>query len=149
MVSFIHAHLTTRRPVQKALLRSISSTTRTFQSSQQVPKAYRTLGLRREDKSRWERRVALTPEAVERLIRQTGTRVYVQPSTKRIFTDEAYKKAGATVTEDLSAADVILGIKEVPEASLIPGKTYLFFSHTHKGNKKNMPMLKSILDKAR
>ncbi|KAF7721008.1 hypothetical protein EC973_005558 [Apophysomyces ossiformis] len=133
--------------MQKALLRSISSTTRALQANQAPVKAYRTIGLRREDKSRWERRVALTPDAVERLIQQTGTRVYVQPSTKRIFSDESYKKAGAIVTEDLSAADVILGIKEVPEASLIPGKTYLFFSHTHKGNQKNMPMLKSILDK--
>lgn len=52
----------------------------------------RTLGLRREDKSRWERRTALTPAAVQRLIHETGTDVYVQPSTKRIYSDADYKK---------------------------------------------------------
>lgn len=51
------------------------------------------------------------------------------------------------MTEDLSKANIILGIKEVPEEALIKDKTYIFFSHTHKGNKKNMPMLQSILDK--
>jgi alpha-aminoadipic semialdehyde synthase len=58
-----------------------------------------------------------------------------------------YTKAGAIITEDISKADIILGIKEVPEASLLKDKTYLFFSHTHKGNEKNMPMLQSVLDK--
>ncbi|KAI8329962.1 Saccharopine dehydrogenase-domain-containing protein [Chlamydoabsidia padenii] len=108
---------------------------------------YRTLGIRREDKSRWERRTALTPSAVQRLIHETGTDVYVQPSTKRIYSDADYKKAGAIVTEDISRADIILGIKEVPTDALIKDKSYLFFSHTHKGNASNMPMLQSILDK--
>jgi alpha-aminoadipic semialdehyde synthase len=53
------------------------------------------------------------------------------------------------LTEDLSKADIILGIKEVPEASLLNDKTYIFFSHTHKGNEKNMPMLQNILDKVK
>ncbi|CAO3601197.1 unnamed protein product [Absidia cylindrospora] len=108
---------------------------------------YRTLGLRREDKSRWERRTALTPAAVQQLVHETGTNVYVQPSTKRIYSDADYKKAGAIVTEDLSKADIILGIKEVPSESLLNDKSYVFFSHTHKGNASNMPMLQSILDK--
>ncbi|OAD69755.1 hypothetical protein PHYBLDRAFT_116084 [Phycomyces blakesleeanus NRRL 1555(-)] len=107
----------------------------------------RSVGLRREDKSRWERRAALTPATVEQLICDTGSRIYVQPSTKRIFSDEAYRKAGATITEDISEADIILGIKEVPEEALIANKTYLFFSHSHKGNQKNMSMLKNILEK--
>ncbi|KAI8972025.1 Saccharopine dehydrogenase-domain-containing protein [Mycotypha africana] len=106
-----------------------------------------SIGIRREDKSRWERRAALTPSSVKRLIEETGAQVYVQPSTKRIFSIESYEKAGAIISEDISKADIILGIKEVPEAALIDGKTYLFFSHTHKGNEKNMPMLQSIIDK--
>ncbi|KAI8331437.1 Saccharopine dehydrogenase-domain-containing protein [Choanephora cucurbitarum] len=106
-----------------------------------------TIGIRREDKSRWERRSALTPNAVQQLIKETGTQVYVQPSTKRIFTDASYQEAGAILTDDLSKADIILGIKEVPESALLDNKTYLFFSHTHKGNQTNMPMLQAILDK--
>lgn len=53
------------------------------------------------------------------------------------------------MSEDISKADIILGIKEVPENALLKDKTYLFFSHTHKGNLKNMPMLQSVLDKVR
>ncbi|CAO3635887.1 unnamed protein product [Cunninghamella echinulata] len=122
-------------------------TTNTKSKLNDTKKAFRTIGLRREDKSRWERRVALTPQAIEKIIQETGTKVYVQPSTKRIFPDHDYVKAGAILSEDLSKADVILGIKEVPSSSLLNDKTYLFFSHTHKGSSYNMPMLQSILDK--
>lgn len=110
---------------------------------------YKSIAIRREGKNRWERRAALTPEAVEKLIKETGIKVYVQPSTKRIFTDDKYRAAGAIVQEDLSPADVILGIKEVPVKDLIPGKTYVYFSHTHKGQVYNMPMLQDVLDKVR
>ncbi|KAI8640529.1 Saccharopine dehydrogenase-domain-containing protein [Parasitella parasitica] len=120
--------------------------------SKLLPRHYTTagqssVGIRRENKSRWERRSALTPSTVRQLIQETGTKVYVQPSTKRIFTNGSYEKAGAIITEDISKADLILGIKEVPEVSLLNDKTYMFFSHTHKGNEKNMPMLQRILDK--
>src|SRR5258708_13154144 len=40
-----------------------------------------------------------------------------------------------------------MGIKEVPEKELIPGKTYLFFSHTKKQQPYNQAMFHSILDK--
>ena len=40
-----------------------------------------------------------------------------------------------------------MGIKEVPVSQLIPGKTYLFFSHTHKGQRYNMVMLNEILSR--
>lgn len=55
-------------------------------------RSYATIGIRREDKSRWERRAALTPDAVQKLIKETGTQVYVQPSSKRIFPNESYEK---------------------------------------------------------
>ncbi|KAF9185827.1 hypothetical protein BGZ51_002428 [Haplosporangium sp. Z 767] len=131
-----HPHLTTLRKQQQ--FQKHTSTT---------VNPYKSIAIRREGKNRWERRAALTPEAVERLIRETGIKVYVQPSTKRIFSDDKYRAAGAIIQEDLSAADVILGIKEVPVKDLIPGKTYVYFSHTHKGQKHNMPMLQDVLDK--
>ncbi|KAJ2773295.1 hypothetical protein IWQ57_001365 [Coemansia nantahalensis] len=105
------------------------------------------IGIRREDKNRWERRVALTPEHVERLIKETGARVLVQPSTTRIFSNAAFERAGAVIEEDLTKADAILGIKEVPIDKLLPGKTYAVFSHTHKGQAYNMPSLQAFLDK--
>ncbi|KAJ2763662.1 hypothetical protein GGI18_006617, partial [Coemansia linderi] len=105
------------------------------------------IGIRREDKNRWERRVALTPAHVKDLIAETGAQVIVQPSNTRIFNNASFVAAGATINEDLSHADAILGIKEVPIDKLIPSKTYVIFSHTHKGQKYNMPSLQAFLDK--
>jgi len=105
-----------------------------------------TIGIRREDKNRWERRVPLSPDHVQTLVEQ-GIDVVVQPSSLRIFDNEAYADAGATVKEDLSDADCILAVKEVPEELLIGNKTYMFFSHTIKAQHKNMPMLDTILAK--
>lgn len=70
----------------------LSSFLKRNQTSFQIKRYASTVGIRREDKSRWERRSALTPNTVKKLIDETGTQVYVQPSTKRIFTDEAYEK---------------------------------------------------------
>ena len=104
------------------------------------------LGIRREDKNRWERRVPITPEHVKILKEKHGIETIIQPSKIRIFTDEEYKKAGATVSEDLSPANVVFAVKEIPIDFFKPGKTYVFFSHTIKGQKYNMPMLKKMME---
>ncbi|KAJ1748278.1 hypothetical protein LPJ79_004661 [Coemansia sp. RSA 1821] len=116
-------------------------------SAQAKPRVPLVIGIRREDKNRWERRVALTPSHVKRLIKETGARVLVQPSNTRIFNNASFERVGAKIEEDLSKADAILGIKEVPIDKLIPNKTYLIFSHTHKGQAYNMPSLQAFLDK--
>lgn len=51
------------------------------------------------------------------------------------------------IREDISDASVIFGVKQVPIDSLIPGKTYCFFSHTIKAQESNMPLLDAILEK--
>ena len=70
----------------------------------------------------------------------------VQPSPRRCFPDEAYAQAGAEVREDLSACAVVLGVKEIPVDRIDAGRTYVFFSHTIKGQAYNMPMLRHILE---
>ncbi|RKP34903.1 Saccharopine dehydrogenase-domain-containing protein, partial [Dimargaris cristalligena] len=105
------------------------------------------IGIRREDKNLWERRVALIPDDIEKLIAETGVKVIVQPSNNRIYPDALFEKAGATVQEDLGPADVIFGIKEVPRDQLLPNKTYVIFSHTHKGQPYNQPTLQTIVDR--
>ncbi len=102
------------------------------------------IGIREEDKSIWERRVPLVPEDVKKLV-EKGYRVIVEPSSHRIFKDEEFKQAGAEISKDLSPSKVILGVKEIPPEK-IEKKTYVFFSHTIKGQPYNMPMLKKILD---
>jgi alpha-aminoadipic semialdehyde synthase len=104
------------------------------------------IGIRREDKSKWERRTAITPQHVARLIEQhPHLKFVVQPSDKRIFRDIEYTKAGATINDDLSECSVIFGVKEVPIDELMANRTYVYFSHTIKAQDYNMPMLDHIL----
>jgi alpha-aminoadipic semialdehyde synthase len=104
------------------------------------------IGIRREDKNQWERRTPLTPAHVAALVRQHAVTLHVQPSPIRAFPDAEYAAAGARVTEDLAQVDVLLAVKEVPVELLRPGKTYVFFSHTIKGQAYNMPLLRRLLD---
>jgi saccharopine dehydrogenase (NAD+, L-lysine-forming) len=104
-----------------------------------------SIGIRREDKSEWERRVPVTPHDAAELRRQ-GIQVVVQPSDIRAFSDEEFTQLGIPVQEDLSGCPVIFGIKEIPKEAFEPGKTYVFFSHVIKGQPYNMPMLRRMLD---
>jgi len=104
------------------------------------------VGIRREDKSKWERRASITPSHVAKLLEQyPNLQFIVQPSDKRIFRDNEYAKAGATINEDLSECSAIFGVKEVPISELMPNRTYVYFSHTIKAQEYNMPMLDHIL----
>ena len=104
------------------------------------------IGIRREDKNKWERRVPLVPADVADLGKRLGVGFIVQPSPIRVFGDQEYAAAGATVAEDLAPAGVVLAVKEIPLHELRPRTAYLFFSHTIKGQARNMPMLRHILD---
>lgn len=104
------------------------------------------IGIRREDKNRWERRVPLTPDHVAELVRGHQLRCVVQPSPTRAFADIDYAAAGATLAEDLSACDVILGVKEIPPEKLLAGKTHVYFSHVVKGQPASMPMLRRVIE---
>lgn len=104
------------------------------------------IGIRREDKNRWERRTPLIPADIAELQKRHGLRFLVQPSPIRVFTDEEYRAAGIPVSEDLSSAGVILAVKEVPVDLIMPGKIYVFFAHVAKGQPHNMPMLKRMMD---
>jgi saccharopine dehydrogenase (NAD+, L-lysine-forming) len=103
------------------------------------------IGIRREDKSEWERRVPVVPEDAAEL-QKHGIQVMVQTSATRVFTDEEFVQAGVAVQEDLSACPVILGIKEMPEDFFEPDKTYIFFAHVIKGQPYNMPLLRRMLE---
>ena len=62
---------------------------------------------------------------------------------------DEYERAGAVITEDLTPASLIIGVKAVPIDLLIPNKTYAFFSHTIKAQEANMPLLDAMLEKVR
>jgi alpha-aminoadipic semialdehyde synthase len=105
----------------------------------------RVIGIRREDKNRWERRAPLVPEHVKELTRR-GVAVAVERSPVRIFPDEEYRAAGAQIVDDLSRCPLVFGVKEIPAERLAPETAYLFFAHVTKGQPANMPMLRRLME---
>ncbi|KAF2304234.1 hypothetical protein GH714_028771 [Hevea brasiliensis] len=108
------------------------------------------VGILSESFNKWERRVPLTPSQCARLLHggrdRTGVaRIIVQPSTKRIHHDAMYEDVGCEISEDLSECGLILGIKKPKLEMILPDRAYAFFSHTHKAQKENMPLLDKIL----
>lgn len=106
----------------------------------------KTIGIRREDKNEWERRVPLVPNDIAELRDKYGIKTVIQPSEIRVFTDEEFENAGAEINEDLTSADAIFAVKEIPVHLLKKGQTYLFFSHTIKGQPYNMGLLKKLME---
>ncbi|MBU1108528.1 MAG: hypothetical protein KKB51_17770 [Candidatus Riflebacteria bacterium] len=105
----------------------------------------RTIAIRREDKSIWEKRVPISPEGIRKL-RHSDVHILVQPSKTRIYKDEEYAHFGAKLTEDINHSDLVIGVKEMPIQSFREGGAYMFFSHTIKGQPHNMPMLKKLVE---
>jgi len=106
------------------------------------------IGLLREGKIPVDNRVALTPDQCQWIhTHLSGVQIVARHSPHRCFSDDEYKEAGVSVTDDISSCDVLLGIKEVPADELIAGKTYLFFSHTRKKQPYNQALFRTILDK--
>jgi alpha-aminoadipic semialdehyde synthase len=103
------------------------------------------IGIRREDMYAWERRAPLTPQDAKELV-DNDLEIVAQSSDRRVFTDADYCQAGIEVADDLASCPIVFGIKEIPIPVLELGKTYVFFSHTIKGQAYNMPMLRKILD---
>ena len=97
----------------------------------------------RECKNKWERRCSLTPVEVKKIV-ELGIKVLVQSSSIRCFSDDMFVDAGAEIREDVSEANVIFGVKEVPIKNLMPNKTYFFFSHTIKAQDYNMGLLDKL-----
>jgi len=106
-----------------------------------------SIGIRLEDKNRWERRVPLIPGDLADLVRNEGLSFIVQPSTLRAYPDAEFADAGARLDEDLSEAGLVLAVKEVPIPLLLADRAYLFFAHVIKGQSYNMPLLRALLEK--
>lgn len=103
-----------------------------------------TIALRREEKSQ-ERRTPIPPSLVQALATE-GVELVVQSAEQRIFGDDLYRQAGARVVDSLQDQQLIVGIKEIALEALEAGKTYLFFSHTIKGQPENRPLLARLMD---
>jgi alanine dehydrogenase len=105
------------------------------------------IGLIREGKVPADNRVALTPSQCRWLLRNTDCKIFVQPSEIRCYSNREYERSGVILKEDISECDLLLGIKEVPVNMLVPGKTYMFFSHTKKKQPGNQKLMHAMVDK--
>ena len=106
------------------------------------------IGLIKEGKVPSDNRVALTPKQCRYLLDQFPSwDIIVESSPNRCFKDREYQKEGIKVVEDISAADILFGIKEVPKDQLIANKKYLFFSHTKKAQTYNNALFHAMMDK--
>ncbi|PKA52944.1 Alpha-aminoadipic semialdehyde synthase [Apostasia shenzhenica] len=108
------------------------------------------IGILSETSNLWERRAPLTPAHCARLLHngrgKSGVeRIIVQPSTRRIYHDAQYEDVGCEISDDLSECGLILGVKQPKLEMILPNRAYAFFSHTHKAQKENMPLLDKIL----
>jgi len=105
------------------------------------------IGLIREGKVPSDNRVALTPAQCRWLVKNAGCKILVQPSEKRCYSDSEYEQAGVELKEDLSEANLLLGIKEIPVDMLLPEKTYMFFSHTKKLQPYNQKLMRAMVER--
>ena len=102
----------------------------------------------KERKNPPDKRVVLTPQACKSLKNSfPDFEIIVESSEHRTFSDQEYRDLTIEVVDDISAAEVLLGVKEVPVDALIPEKKYFFFSHTIKKQPYNRDLLRAVLDK--
>lgn len=106
------------------------------------------VGLIREGKTPADKRVPFTPNQVEEIEQRFPyVTIVCQQSDVRCFEDSEYRELGIEVRPDVSDCHILMGIKEVPIADLIEGKTYLFFSHTIKKQPYNRKLLEAAVKK--
>lgn len=106
------------------------------------------IGLIRERKNPPDTRVPFTPkQCVDVMNQYPEVRIIVESSPDRCYSDAEYLAEGVDVVNDMSACDVLLGVKEVPIDNLIDGKTYFFFSHTKKLQAYNRSLMQAFIAK--
>lgn len=113
-----------------------------------LPTSKICIGILREIKSPWERRVALTPSGCRNLLElDDRIRILVQPSKIRCFSDDEYQEIGCEIEEDLSECSLIVGLQDPDLNSLLENRTYTIFSHCKKGKTENQNLLEKMLEK--
>ncbi|MCO6499563.1 MAG: alanine dehydrogenase [Vicingus serpentipes] len=106
------------------------------------------IGIIKEGKTPPDERVPLSPQQCKEIIEKfSGIELVVQKSTVRRFKDEEYAQQGVKLVDNVDNCDVLMGVKEVPVADLIPNKTYFFFSHTTKKQPYNRKLLQTMITK--
>ena len=104
-----------------------------------------TIGLIKETKRPADNRVAFTPAQCKWINNNFAIKIVVEKSSLRCYKDNEYEKTGIEVLDDVSNCNILMGIKEVAISTLIPNKTYFFFSHTKKLQPYNKRLFQSLI----
>ena len=111
-----------------------------------MDKQLTNIGIVRESRND-ENRTPLVPEHIKKYKESNpNINFIIQPSNSRCFSDEEYELCGAKINENLNECSIIFGVKEIDPNILINNRTYLFFSHTFKINKKRKKIEKHKKD---
>lgn len=106
------------------------------------------IGIIKERKNPTDSRAPLSPEVITEIHKKyPNIQIVVESSDCRSFSDAEYLKEGIEVVKDVSDCAILMGVKEVPVAALIPNKTYFFFSHTRKKQAYNQPLMQALIEK--
>ncbi|MBK7553820.1 MAG: alanine dehydrogenase [Flavobacteriales bacterium] len=109
---------------------------------------YKKIGIIREGKQPIDRRVPLPPLLCREVLdKYPDLDLVVQHSPTRAYMDAEYELEEVPLVDGLDDRELIVGVKEVPIEMLLPGKSYLFFSHTIKKQPHNRKMLRTIMDR--
>ncbi len=81
------------------------------------------------------------------IVQDHGVAVRVEPAPERIFEDEEYAVAGASISTSLDACDLLLGVKEVAIERLAPERAHACFSHLFKGQFQNVSLLRGVVER--
>ena len=104
-----------------------------------------TIGVLRERRPD-EFRAPLSPPDVLWL-KKRKIDIEVESSPARAFRDAEYKASGAKIVDKFKNASLLLGIKEPDAHSLYRNSVYMVFSHTTKGNSKNLSIIKESVNR--
>ncbi|KAA3609766.1 MAG: hypothetical protein D8M58_09030 [Calditrichaeota bacterium] len=106
-----------------------------------------TIAIRKENIEPTEKRSPLSPNHINELVKNNKIKMLLEPWENRHFTHQNYIDNGGQISEDLTGANIIFGVKEIPIEDLPENQAAVFFSHTIKGQSYNMPLLQAVLDK--
>ncbi len=102
------------------------------------------IGIPRETRRR-ESRVSLVPQDVTELVRAGhSVRVEQDAGIAAGFPASAYEQAGATVSNDLYACGLVVGVKAPPLSRLKRGATVMAYLHVEKG--QNADLLRRLTE---
>lgn len=106
------------------------------------------IGIVREGKTPQDNRTPFSPKQCKEIQDlNPNVQFLVQPSPIRCFSDEEYTSQGILLQENLNECEIIFGVKEALIETLIPNKTYLFFSHTKKAQPHNKKLMQALIEK--